>query len=308
MLEDLLRDGTGVFIFLDSSECSGQSLLKSSAQLIAQRGEPVHVLSFDISEEDFRAGLESDISSRVKYHDGYHDPLGWNNEAELTAESFTLQQILARVLGSPGTDGGAASVIIDSLSWILLHSPVTAVLQTLHHLTRAVTGKEPKIRQVLALVHQDLHEPAAVASICHLASTVVTLMPIPSNISPACGGEALAMAAVRHRKKTGKIIKQDLCFAVLEGFTLKTVQHLAPQSEKALEAAAEVDPAANLTFNLHLSDAARQAKERLSLPYVFSTEKKSSLLQSRGGGGMIYYEPDSVDDIDDEDPDDDLDV
>lgn len=96
----------------------------------------------------------------------------------------------------------------------------------------------------------------------------------------------------------------------------------------------QVDPTANLTFNLRLSETEREAKEKLALPFVFSKEKwgtfsqllyfllsfqplnvvtfasprKSALLHSGPGSGRILYEPDANDDYDQEDPDDDLDV
>lgn len=99
----------------------------------------------------------------------------------------------------------------------------------------------------------------------------------------------------------------------------------------------QTDPAANLTFNLRLSDSEREAKEKLALPFMFSKEKykrfhmfqtfhagfflitdlqkspslfsrKTALLSSGPGSGQIVYEPDANDDYDEEDPDDDLDV
>uniref|UniRef100_A0A8C7HNP8 Elongator complex protein 5 n=1 Tax=Oncorhynchus kisutch TaxID=8019 RepID=A0A8C7HNP8_ONCKI len=68
-----------------------------------------------------------------------------------------------------------------------------------------------------------------------------------------------------------------------------------------------VDPTANLTFNLHLSDTEIEAKEKLPLPFDFREEKKSALLHLGLSSGRILYEPDANEDYDPEDPDDDLD-
>uniref|UniRef100_A0A8C8BZJ1 Elongator complex protein 5 n=1 Tax=Oncorhynchus tshawytscha TaxID=74940 RepID=A0A8C8BZJ1_ONCTS len=68
-----------------------------------------------------------------------------------------------------------------------------------------------------------------------------------------------------------------------------------------------VYPTANLTFNLHLSDTEREAKEKLPLPFDFREEKKSALLHLGLSSGRILYEPDANDDYDTEDSDDDLD-
>lgn len=40
----------------------------------------------------------------------------------------------------------------------------------------------------------------------------------------------------------------------------------------------QTDPAANLTFNLRLSDSELEAKEKLTLPFVFSKEKSIYLI------------------------------
>lgn len=69
------------------------------------------------------------------------------------------------------------------------------------------------------------------------------------------------------------------------------------------------DPAANLTFNLRLSDREREARSHLVLPYTYTAKEKAAQLSGRGEtGGQIFYEPDAADDIDEEDPDDDLDI
>lgn len=71
-----------------------------------------------------------------------------------------------------------------------------------------------------------------------------------------------------------------------------------------------MDPATHLTFNLHLSKKEREAKDSLTLPFQFSSEKQQALLHPVPGQttGRIFYEPDAFDDVDQEDPDDDLDI
>jgi hypothetical protein len=71
-----------------------------------------------------------------------------------------------------------------------------------------------------------------------------------------------------------------------------------------------VDPTTHLTFNLHLSKKEREARDSLTLPFQFSSEKQQALLRSGPGQttSHIFYEPDVYDDLDQEDPDDDLDI
>lgn len=72
----------------------------------------------------------------------------------------------------------------------------------------------------------------------------------------------------------------------------------------------QVDPTTHLTFNLHLSKKEKEAKDSLTLPFQFSSEKQQALLCPGPGQATshIFYEPDAYDDLDQEDPDDDLDV
>ncbi|MBN3305174.1 ELP5 protein, partial [Amia calva] len=190
------------------------------AHCVCCRGEQVHVLGFDVSEEELRSGLEVEAAHRLLFHDGYTDPLGWRGRDGPSASHFSAQEIGTRV--GQTRDAGPVTLVVDSLSWVLRHSPPAAVCQALQELRRA-------------------------------CCTVVN-------------------CTILH------------CAVIL------------------------ADPAANLTFNLRLSEGERQAREKLPLPFAFSSERKSALLQPRSGGGRILYEPDAADDFDQEDPDDDLDV
>ena len=78
--------------------------------------------------------------------------------------------------------------------------------------------------------------------------------------------------------------------------TTDSTHHLSPSKPSARQ----VDPAANLTFDLHLSTQEKAARSRVVLPYT------SAQQGGEQGTGEIFYEPDEVD-FEDSDPDDDLD-
>nr|XP_033781400.1 elongator complex protein 5 [Geotrypetes seraphini] len=300
MLQDALSGG-GRLIIIDDVNCCGRSLLKCSLVAAAHEGDSIHILNFDIPENELRAGLDPEVAMRLVFHDGFRDPLNWNRESVLPTSPFTPQELRVCI----GADTSPVTLVLDSLSWILLHNPVPAVCHTFQHFQRHAKNTGLNVKRIISLLHGDLHEPAVVASVCCLASTVVTMMPAPS-------GGAQAAALVLQRKKSRKIVRVTEYFTVLEHFVLKSLDQHQPllkmAGDKEETPAAEADPAANLTFNLRLSEEERHAKERLLLPYHLSTEMKSSLLQSHAGAAKIYYEPDAADDMDEEDPDDDLDV
>lgn len=66
----------------------------------------------------------------------------------------------------------------------------------------------------------------------------------------------------------------------------------------------KLDPAANLTFDLHLSAKEKEERSQVVLPYTSAQEEEGLELQ---GSGRIFYEPDE-DCFGDSDPDDDLDI
>lgn len=78
-------------------------------------------------------------------------------------------------------------------------------------------------------------------------------------------------------------------------------------------------PTANLLFNLNLTPSQQAARAQIPLPYMHQgsfpavcqgLEANNQLLgdESSKVQGVIYYDPDSADDIDDDDPDEDLDI
>jgi hypothetical protein len=87
------------------------------------------------------------------------------------------------------------------------------------------------------------------------------------------------------------VSKTNENFTINPDFTIRAVSEAAP----ADLATAEPTDFSGISFNLNLTETEKKAKEGLTLPYV-KTESK-----------VIYY-PDKDDDIDEDDPDDDLDI
>jgi len=63
------------------------------------------------------------------------------------------------------------------------------------------------------------------------------------------------------------------------------------------------DPTKNLPFNLNLTESQQKSRSQVPLPYERDGKE---LHQSQAA--QIFYDPDSADDLDEEDPDEDLDV
>lgn len=251
------------------------------------------MLGFETSEAELKDGLNTSFQ-RLHFHNAYSDPLGWTANPHFTIDQFTTEHIGSLLKQSSHPKG--TTLVIDSLTWVLSHLSPSVTCQTLQQLKKGGV-----VSTIVGLLHSDLHQRGTVGSVCHLATSVITVAPVSI-------GQGV-IAKTTRRTKTGKINQAEEMFSIKEDLTVSIhSKPVHPRTSQTNTDETEVDPTANLTFNLRLSETERQAKENLALPFVFSREKKSALLQSGPGSGRIHYEPDANDDFDQEDPDDDLDV
>uniref|UniRef100_A0A3B4BGY0 Elongator complex protein 5 n=1 Tax=Periophthalmus magnuspinnatus TaxID=409849 RepID=A0A3B4BGY0_9GOBI len=251
LLEILQGNDSGGFLLIKGIRHVWVHLFIITCALLF-RDEDVHVILFEVSEQELKDGLKEIPSQKLHIHNAYEDPLGWTNSTSFTAQHFSLNYLTQMLKLNPQPK--ATTLVIDSLSWILRHVSTTNVCSTLHQLKKELFW--------------------------------VCFMPI-------CIREC--------------IFQQEHSFRIDEDLTI-TVLNKTPNIESVPEEH-QMDPTANLTFNLRLSDKEREAKEKLLLPFMFSKDNTEKLLLHSGSGsGRILYEPDASDDYDQEDPDDDLDV
>ncbi|KAJ6604707.1 hypothetical protein DFH09DRAFT_319061 [Mycena vulgaris] len=65
-----------------------------------------------------------------------------------------------------------------------------------------------------------------------------------------------------------------------------------------------VDPTQNVSFNLNLTPSQQNSRAQVPLPYAH----EGKALEKQPAQAAIFYDPDSADDLDDDDPDEDLDI
>uniref|UniRef100_M3YG82 Elongator complex protein 5 n=2 Tax=Mustela putorius furo TaxID=9669 RepID=M3YG82_MUSPF len=292
----------GLVLLRDSVEWEGRSLLKALIKKSALCGERVHILGCEVSEDEFREGFDASVNSRLIYHDVFRDPLNWSQSGEaLPGGPLGALQAMCR-----RTDRGPVTIALDSLSWLLLHLPCPALCQALCALSQQHSrpgGSSPaEPMRVLGLLHEELHGPGPLGALSSLAQAEVILS----------GTMGQASAHILSRRPRQHPARQTQWFSILPDFSLDLQGGPPLESQPHPEPhTPPVDPTAHVTFNLHLSESERAAKDSLTLPFQFSSEKQQALLRPgpRQSTGRIFYEPDAYDDdLDQEDPDDDLDV
>jgi len=155
--------------------------------------------------------------------------------------------------------------------------------------------------EVEALVFGQRDRPAGVQD----EIVVEVLMRSHSGELSTIGGASAAMHTGARRRAVERVLegwniaKAEPC-KLEELATLKSVWRRNGVVEQVVP-----DPTKNLTFNLSLTESQQNSKSKVPLPYEH--EGKPSDL-ARPQTAHILYDPDSADDLDDEDPDEDLDI
>ncbi|KAJ3013441.1 hypothetical protein HKX48_005753 [Thoreauomyces humboldtii] len=190
-----------------------------------------------------------------------------------------------------------------------------------------LTSTYPSVSLILPF-HGDAHTgtPVLAPLLADLATTYITVRHGKDFGLPfGCPGDADAyqdidahwssggVCEVLHRRKSGKVGREVVGYrASSTGGTwvVKTLDEwrgvvsTEVEERRDGEHPDDVDPAANLSFNLRLTDAQRAARSELVLPYL-NAQQADTRPQQANPTGTIFYDDD---DYDEEDPDADLDI
>ncbi|XP_046579631.1 elongator complex protein 5-like isoform X1 [Haliotis rubra] len=296
MLGDILRgqERSPLVLIEDSCDLPGRHVILSVVNCLAQRLEKVVLITYEKPSRYFRDTLPEDLQQRVEIVDCSDDPLGWQRGGSPSIDGEFLK-IVEGVI-SPGIK--CVGLVIDSLTLHILNRPPPYTCQNLHAV-RSAKIKDCEISQTVCLVHRDLHDDTTVGLIEHMATTVIKLSPCKScDFQHSC--------CIVHQRASGKVMKVVENFNMDDKFLLKEVCEAEPTFTMVMpDSVSQADPAANLPFNLSLTDSEKAARSQVKLPYIKDNEGAKSEPQ---GGGKIFYQPDDADDFDEEDPDEDLDI
>lgn len=172
---------------------------------------------------------------RLHFHNACRDPLGWTKNPALTVQQFTVEELA--LLLKQTSHPKPATLVIDSLSWILRHHKPLAVCRTLQQLRKGNKlsskymyigccncglewrkGQHPgcvpvcslggAVRAIVGLLHADMHPRGTVGSLCHLATSVITV------VAGVKGDEAVVK--ITKRSKSGKVAQDVSNFFLSE--------------------------------------------------------------------------------------------
>jgi len=219
------------------------------------------------------------------------DLLGWNSEIPLKFPDCVLKDV----------DPGKQVIVIDSLTDLLVFQKPTAVA----HLIRKLKQKSSNKAKLFLILHKECLDDNIIEAIEQLATTTMAIHKIDD-------AEAYPkLCKIIHRKLGGKMVTSKEVVKMDISGNIK-VEAFKENKAKSKYVDDDADEAIDklTTFNIGTSkNKEKEAKDKLVLPF-YKDEQKENAGEVKIQGevpGKIYYEPDSGDDWDDDDPDDDLD-
>jgi len=223
------------------------------------------------------------------------DFLGWNSGIPLKFPDCVLKEV----------DSGKETIVIDSLTDLLVFQKPTIVASLIRKLKQKASNKA----KLFAVLHKECLDGNIAEAVEQLATTTIVMENLDeTEIYPQ-------IWKTSHRKLGGKLVtsKEVIKVDVLGNIKIEPFTENKAKS-KYIEDDADEAIDKLTTFNIGTSkNKEKEAKEKLVLPF-YTDEQKQSVGTAAGEvkiqgevPGKIYYEPDSGDDWDDDDPDDDLD-
>lgn len=176
------------------------------------------------------------------------------------------------------------SVIVDSINQMSLCIGWSECLKILKKLIFS-----PHVLQLILIFHKDClpHFSKLQINLHHLASAIVSYDTTDSS------------KIWVQLKKSGKIVKsEEILVYDSKTTTLKSNIVIKKDLNKE-EEPAKTTPSSLTTFKIEMDQTEKLEKYKLKLPYMSKINE---------GQSKVYYEPDFVDDWDEEDPDEDLDI
>ena len=225
----------------------------------------------------------------------FSDNLGWVSGHPLVFPDFILDTVKT----------SEQSLVVDNLTDLVIFYNLSAITKFVRNF-RQSSGKKTKL---IALLHKNCLPVSDVTDLKKFFTTVIDI----GNTKVESASEKLCV--VNHHKVGGKLVTSKEILQLDSDLNIK----ILPYKEvgiKTQEEEEEVTFDKLTTFNINTSkEAEKEAKEKLVLPFYKEPQKIGEVkLHNTVSGtqevidGKIYYEPESGDVCDDEDPDDDLDL
>jgi len=218
------------------------------------------------------------------------DFLGWNSGIPLKFPDCVLREV----------NPGKQTIVIDSLTDLLIFQNPTMVASMVRKLKLKASNKA----KLLLVLHRGCLDENLAEAIQQLATTIVDTEKVDET-------DAFPLLCkITHRKLGGKMVSSKEVVKMDVSGNIKVEAYKEDRNKSKYIEEDNSDEVIDklTTFDIGTSrNKEKEAKEKLVLPFYKEEQKDGEVKIQGEDPGKIYYEPDSGDDWDDDDPDDDLD-
>jgi len=218
------------------------------------------------------------------------DFLGWNSGIPLKFPDCVLREV----------NPGKQTIVIDSLTDLLIFQNPTTVASMVRKLKLKASNKA----KLFLVLHKNCLDENLAEAIQQLATTIVDTEKVDET-------DAFPLLCkITHRKLGGKMVSSKEVVKMDVSGNIKVEAYKEDRNKSKYIEEDNSDEVIDklTTFDIGTSrNKEKEAKEKLVLPFYKEEQKDGEVKIQGEDPGKIYYEPDSGDDWDDDDPDDDLD-
>jgi len=291
MLKRLVNeiDQCKLLVLQDSIHQRDDSLLYTCLHARLKQSVKIEVFLFEHSVKEVQKALNiNENTENIKFHDFFSDSNFWMLSHESPDETSHGNLLHSKVY----LKNGAQRIIVsDSLcAFGLKPNNVGHELSVLNNLKI--------ISQVIILVHKELVSEEMFKTLNYLAQATVSPWSTPSFTPRVDSSGINDICQIVYKKPSGKMYVQKELYSIKNKYELESKIWNPIVNDEIAENTN--DKSHDVTFNLHLTHNEKTQKDKLVLPYTKIIDDHNS--------AKIYYEPDEVDDFDDEDPDEDLEI
>ncbi|XP_046743431.1 elongator complex protein 5 [Diprion similis] len=275
-------DGAKIIVVDEDSEAKyAESLITAWVSIWKEKDDrEINVLCFSGPKSSSRIYANSLRRDEIKFHDYYTFDLD-----EIDPYSDKKLWEIVRIDSLKQT----STVVIDSLSSLLLYKSLAETCRFLSKLSM-------RVMQVVCIYQRDFawHK---IPSIKTLGTSYVCL---ESVASLKLGGDLSYKALTSHCKSGGGILQQaEIVEQNISSYEIQTQKVGHKSAHKTSVVQSKSSDKIQASFRIEMNDREMEQRNATPLPYTLPAV---SLSESK-----IHYEPDEIDDLDEEDPDDDLD-
>jgi len=277
MLEDILKSN---FIILE--DCYHLRARKFYLALIKfiEYTRNVVAICDEIECNEINSVRKANLTTTIKYQ-----------TIDIVSSSANIEEthkcLLDQIRGSK--QDTAVILAFDSLTSLIMSFDVDRTIQLFQEILT-----ENKNVKILAVLHTDLLNEMEIDAFRHVSDAWCKLETKNKDF-------LILTTLVKSSKRS---ILKHYNLNITDDFNMQLIIASRLKAQKGNIANSETSKSVNplTTFNLNLKETEMEAKQSLLLPYLKKNE------QERQESGRIVYYAEKEDDIDEEDPDDDLDI